>query len=79
MRPVFSSVRSEIFALAKAGADLSHIEVSREEFEAVISRIEKETGTRHAGRPLEFLASGVLVRCVDSPMLHAPSRVGRTG
>lgn len=62
VQAVFKSVRSEVFALAKHGDALSHIEVSRNEFEALIASIEQLTGVRHKRDALEFLADGVLVR-----------------
>ena len=66
MQAVFNSARSEVFALAKHGDALSHIEVSRNEFEALIAPIEQQTGIRHKREALEFLADGVLVRCTGA-------------
>lgn len=72
MKPIFKSTRAKLFAMAKHGSLISHIEVCRAEFEEVIGAMERETGMRLAANALEFMANGVIVKCVD-PLSNTPS------
>lgn len=72
MNAVFNSTRAELFALAKHGKALSHIEIEHAEFERVVGPIESATGIRHKRDCLEFMVNGVLVKC-PSPSRNNPT------